>query len=499
VAEWLTRRFLDRYLARRTYLRLAGRADIDNPDERISEDVKTFTTTTMSIFVLSVNGIVTVLAFSSVLWLITPWLFVAAFGYALAGSVGTLWLGRHLITLNNRQLRKEADFRYGLGRVREHAEAVAQAAGEPGQRRRLDRWLARLVENFREVVRVTRNLSFFTVAYKYMPQIIPAAIVAPLYFRKSVPFGAVTQAAMAFSQVQGAFQLFVTQFQEVTTYAAVIDRLGALWEATAAKEIEPAPESPLPRAPKKSGAPPARPADSNGKPGAPRRLVVEISADTRRMLYEHVTLWTAERDGLLLNDLSIEVSEGQRYAVTGPGPATEAVLLATAGLWIEGRGRISRPGPGGIMFVARRPSKASGPLRDILRERLGRELPDTELLAVLKKVGLARTVAQKGGPEREQDWAAVLSPAELQALTFARLLLAGPRFAVLDSPDGELESSGGERLYHALADSSITYITVGCPANLLKYHSRRLDLDEHGGWRVEPIASESHSSVDDNT
>jgi putative ATP-binding cassette transporter len=182
--QWLTDRFLDRYLAHRAYLRLAGQSDVDNPDERISQDIKTFTTTTMSIFVLSVNGIVTVLAFSSVLWLITPWLFVAALVYALAGSVGTLWLGRHLIRLNNQQLRKEADFRYGLGRVREHAEAVAQAAGEPGQRRRLDRWLGRLVENFRNVIRVSRNLGFFTVAYKYMPQIIPAAIVAPLYFGK---------------------------------------------------------------------------------------------------------------------------------------------------------------------------------------------------------------------------------------------------------------------------------------------------------------------------
>ena len=208
--EWLTRRFLDRYLAGRAYLRLAERHDIDNPDERISEDVKTFTATTLSIVILLVNGILTLVAFSGILWSITPWLFVAALGYALAGSLGTVLLGRRLVTLNSRQLQKEADFRYGLGRVREHAEAVAQVGGEEDQKGRLGTLLARVVENFRAIIRVSRNLGFFTTGYQYLPQIIPAAIVAPLYVRGAVEFGAVTQAAMAFAQVQGAFALIVT-------------------------------------------------------------------------------------------------------------------------------------------------------------------------------------------------------------------------------------------------------------------------------------------------
>jgi putative ATP-binding cassette transporter len=230
--EWLTRRFLDRYLAGGAYVRLAGRADIDNPDERITEDVKSFTVTTLSIVVLLSNGLLTVLAFSGVLWLITPWLFVTAVCYALAGSLGTVLLGRRLIALENQQLHKEGDFRYALGRVREHGETDAADAGAGDREGGLDQRLERLVENFRTIIRVSRNLGFFTIAYKYMPQIIPAMVVAPLYIRGEVEFGVVTQAAMAFSQVQGAFSLLVTQFQEVTTYAAVVERLGTLWEAT---------------------------------------------------------------------------------------------------------------------------------------------------------------------------------------------------------------------------------------------------------------------------
>jgi putative ATP-binding cassette transporter len=230
--QWLTRRFLDRYLAGRAYLRLVQRRDVDNPDERISEDVRTFTQTTLSILVLLVNGVLTLAAFCGVLWSITPWLFLTAVLYALAGSVGTILLGRRLVRLNKQQLEKEADFRYALGRAREHAAVIAQEASEEEQKGRLGTRLARVVDNFRAIIVLSRNLGFFTTGYRYLPQIIPALVVAPLYIRGDVEFGVVTQAAMEFSQVQGAFSLIVTQFQEVTTYAAVIDRLGALWEAT---------------------------------------------------------------------------------------------------------------------------------------------------------------------------------------------------------------------------------------------------------------------------
>lgn len=237
--EWLTRYFVDRYLADRIYLRLANRHDIDNPDQRISEDIRTFTATTLSMMVQLVNGILTLVAFSGILWSITPWLFLTAFCYALGGSLGVILLGHKLIALNSKQLRKEANFRFGLVRMREHGEAIAQASGEEQEKSMLSRHLTHLVENFRSIIIVTRNLGFFTTSFNYLPQIIPAAIVAPLYIRGVVEFGVVTQAAMAFSQVQGAFSLIVTQFQEVTIYAAVVGRLGSLWEATEPKVAAP--------------------------------------------------------------------------------------------------------------------------------------------------------------------------------------------------------------------------------------------------------------------
>ena len=160
----------------------------------------------LSILIMVVNGIMTLAAFSWVLWSITPWLFLIAYGYAGIGLLGTILLGRRLTKLNNQQIQREADFRYGLGRLREHAEAIAQAASEEEQKVSLIAGLERLVESFLNVIRVNRNLGFFLTAFDYMPQIIPVVVVAPLYIRGAVPFGAVTQAAMAFAQVQGAFR-----------------------------------------------------------------------------------------------------------------------------------------------------------------------------------------------------------------------------------------------------------------------------------------------------
>jgi putative ATP-binding cassette transporter len=482
--EWLTRRFLDRYLAGRAYLRLTDQHDIDNPDERISLDVNAFTATTLSILVMLLNGILTLIAFSWVLWSITPWLFLTALGYAAIGCTGTILLGRRLVTLNNQQIRKEADFRYGLGRLREHAEEIAQVAGEEEQKGRLLPRLAHVVQNFREVIRLGRNLGFFITAFGYMPQIIPVVVVAPLYLRGDAEFGAVTPAAMAFAQVQGAFALFETQYQELTSFAAVVGRLGALWEATETGPAYPALAGPLPRAPRRKPSP----QPDSLVPGAATKVgpIVETSPDARRLVYDHLTLWTPEEERPLVRDLSVEAPEGMRLAITGPNGVDRAVLLATARLWQDGEGRISRPGSREVMFVPQRPCAASGRLRDILLNGLGEDISDDQLQTVLKEVNLEGIIAREGGLDAERDWTKVLSAGQLQALTFARLLVASPRFAFMDGTAKMMEVPLAERLYQALAHSPITYVSIGCPTALLSYHDRRLEFREDGSWRVEP-------------
>ena len=467
---WLTRRLVSRYLANHTYQRLIGRDDIDNPDQRISEDVRTFTSMTLSFVILLVNGILTLAAFAGVLWSITPWLLLTAILYALAGTSGAVLLGRRLITLDNFQLRKEADFRFALGRVREHAAAVAQLGGEEAERMRLRDRLDAVVVNFREIINVSRNLGFFTTGYGYLTQIVPAAVVAPLYIRGEVEFGSVTQAAMAFTQVLGAFSLIATQFQQVSQFAAVIGRLGPMWEAT-----EPEPflaETLAPIALQVTAPLP----------------VVQTVPSAHGVIYDHLTLETPKDHRPLVSDLSLELPEGRRMVVTGPnGAGKSALFLATAGLWRGGEGRIVSPGPHRVMFVPHPPYTPSGRLRDLLLYGLDPEgITDERILDVLRQVGLERVVVEARGLDAESEWSSVLSAGEQQALAFARVLLADPTFAFIDNPVGSLDSDHVQRLYAALARSSITYISVGDHPLLAGYHDMRLDLHGDGSWKLVP-------------
>jgi putative ATP-binding cassette transporter len=165
------------------------------------------------------------------LWTISPKLFLVAVLYAVAGSGLTIWLGRPLIRLNYRQSDCEADFRSTLIWIGDNATGIAQEGKEAETRSRLMERIDNLVGNFRRIISVNRNLSFFTTGYGYLIQLIPALIVAPQFIRREVDFGVIGQAAMAFATLVGAFSLVITQFQAISAYASVILRLGEFVEA----------------------------------------------------------------------------------------------------------------------------------------------------------------------------------------------------------------------------------------------------------------------------
>ena len=228
--EFLTRRITANYIDKRLYLHFTGDATLTNPDQRMTEDVRQLTTTTLSFLLMMLNGTMTVLSFSSVLWIISPKLFMLGVLYALAGSGLTIWLGRPLIRLNYRQSDFEADFRSELIRTREDAEEIAASGGEPDVRERLTAKIDSLVGNLRHIISINRNLSFFTTGYNYLIQLIPVLIVAPLFISRQVEFGVIGQSAMAFATLLGAFSLVITQFQAISSYASVIARLSEFVE-----------------------------------------------------------------------------------------------------------------------------------------------------------------------------------------------------------------------------------------------------------------------------
>lgn len=229
--DFLTQRVVGLYIDRGIYLHMNEEGAISNPDQRISEDIRQLTTTTLSFVLMVLNGTMTVLSFSGVLWTISPKLFMVAVIYAVSGSALTIWLGRPLIKLNYRQSDCEANFRSALIWTREHAGEIERDGGEVTTRERLLARVDDLVGNMRRVIVINRNLNFFSSGYNYMIQLIPALIVAPMFISGKIEFGVIGQATMAFATLLGAFSLIITQFQAISAYASVLLRLVEFMES----------------------------------------------------------------------------------------------------------------------------------------------------------------------------------------------------------------------------------------------------------------------------
>ncbi len=450
--SWLTKRVTARYLDRRTYLRVRESDQIDNPDQRIAEDIRSFTTTTLSFALMFLNAILAVVSFSGVLWTISPLLFGAAVGYAAFGTLMTILLGRPLVWLNYAQSGLEADFRATLIHVRENAEWVAVSRREARLSQRLLGRIDELVQNFRRITSVNRNLAFFTTGYNYLIQIIPTLVVAPQFIRGNVEFGTITQSAIAFTQLLGAFSLIVNQFGSLSSFAAVVARLAGFAETVETIDVD--------------------------------RPAIETVESGDRVAYEGLTLRASQDDGALLTGLSVSIPRGMRVLVTGPNEAARVALFrATAGIWSRGEGRIVRPPLDAISFLPQQPYVTPGTLRDLLVQT-GREqdISDERILATVHDSELEFLVERVGGLDVERDWPTILSLGERQQLAIARLILARPSFAILDRVSTALGSARLTQSLQRLTENSIAYMNFDEAGMSVDLYDAVLGIDANATW-----------------
>lgn len=473
--EWLTKRLFTFYLDHRIYFHIATTGAVANPDQRIAEDVRSFTVTTLSFVLMLLNGSFTVMAFSGVLWSISPLLFLIAILYALVGSAVTVFLGKTLVTLNYDQLDKEADFRADLIHVRENAESVALLHREGRMRARLARHLDALVSNFRRIIVINRNLGFFTTGYNYLIQVIPVLVVAPFYIRGEMEFGVIAQASMAFTMLLGAFSLIVTQFQSISNYAAVGSRLSALAEAI--EEVAP---DGVKAEVGESCAICLTPEESRRERAA--GLGIHIEEDDQVLRFEHLTLTSPTGGEVLVNDLTLDVQPGRRVLLKGPVETAKLALFrAIAGIWDWGQGKIVRPDLQSVLFLPERPYLPPGTLRNLLLHA-GQEasVSDREILACLQELDVADILERAGGLDEEKDWDDLLSLSEQQSLAFARVLLSGARFAVLDRPGTALSAERVRAILGTLAQRSMTVFTLGDGEDVISDYDVLVELDGQG-------------------
>jgi putative ATP-binding cassette transporter len=458
--QWMTEHLVQRYFAHRVYYRLRSAELIDNPDQRIGEDVKRCTTDVLGYLLVVVNSIVTLAGFVGVLWSISGRLMVGLLLYAGVGTLISVLIGRRLVGLYFKRYQTEADFRYGLVRVRDYAESIAFFRGERREHQEVLQRFGVVARNTLETIGWSRNLQVFTHSYNYIALVVPALVVGPMYMRGAMEFGVVTQAEMAFAQVLAAMSVIVSYFENFSASAASVQRLSDLCDAFDEVEAE--------------GAQAAQAAQ------------VAVRRSRKGLKTKRLTVQTPDGSRTLTRNVSFELKLGERLLIMGESGSGKSSLLRTiAGLWHSGRGVIVRPPLGRMMFLPQRPYMIQGSLRAQLLYPLGEnDTQDEEIREVLEATNLAE-LRKRVDDDLTQvvDWANVLSLGEQQRVSFARLFLQKPLIAFLDEATSALDEPTERRLYERLHRLGLTYVSISHRNTLQEFHDLLLTLHPHG--RVE--------------
>jgi putative ATP-binding cassette transporter len=458
--QWMTEHLVQRYFSNHVYYRLRSSEIIDNPDQRITEDVKLFTTDVLGYLLVVVNSVVTLAGFVGVLWGISGQLMVGLLLYTGVGTLISVVIGRRLVGLYFQRYQTEADFRYGLVRVRDHAESIAFFRGERREHQDLLQRFGAVVHNTLETIGWSRNLRVFTHSYNYIALVVPALVVGPMYMRGEIEFGVVTQAEIAFAQVLAAVSVIISYFENLSASAASVKRISDLCDAfddAEAEEVQMA-----------------------------EAAQIAVSKSRKRLKTKRLTVQTPDSRRTLARNVSFDLKLGERLLIMGESGSGKSSLLRTiAGLWQTGSGVIVRPPLGRMMFLPQRPYMIQGSLRAQLLYPLSEnDTQDDEIREVLQVTNLAELLKRVDNDLSEVvDWADVLSLGEQQRVSFARLFLQKPLIAFLDEATSALDESNERLLYARLRSLGLTYVSISHRSTLQEFHDLLLTLHPNG--RVE--------------
>lgn len=438
---------------------LLGR-EADNPDQRISEDLRKFVESTYSLSIGLMNQVATLVSFVAILWAVsagftlpgTSWeipglLVWVCVLYAALGTWITHLIGRPLIGLNFQQERVEADFRFSLARLREYTEQVALLGGEPAEEQRLARRFGAIVDNYMRIVIRLIKLNTFTLSYFQANVVVPYILTAPYYFVGRITLGQMQQVVGAFSRVETALTYFITIYTTLADYRAVLDRLTSFEGAIAAAQ----------------------------RVGGESKIALKPSKEP------HVALKDFELklpDGRpLLRADSVGFRGGETTLLTGPSGSGKSTLFrAIAGIWPFGEGQVAMPEGASMMLLPQRPYIPVGSLRGaVTYPGVEDTYDDAAIVDALKAARLPHIADRL---DEERSWAQTLSLGEQQRLAVARALLAKPDWLFLDEATAALDEPTEQAIYEVIKERlpDTTVVSIGHRSTLAAYHERRIDM-----------------------
>jgi putative ATP-binding cassette transporter len=478
--NWMTTKYLGEWLHDANHYRMQLQGDAaDNPDQRMSDDVKLFVSQTLGIGVGLLSAIVSFASFVVILWALSTaaplhmfgsafsipgYLVWAALIYAIFGTALTQWIGSPLVNLDFQQQRLEADFRFNLVRVRENSEQIALLRGEGAEREHLSQRFSRVVGNWYGIMSRTKRLTAFTTSYAQAAVVFPFVLTGPAYFADKIQLGALIQTAEAFGKVQDALSFFVSVYRTMAEWRAVVARLDGF-------------ETSIANAAKLASASDSIKITS---PGSGNEI------DLKQLL---VRLPNATP---LVSATDFNLRAGERTLVTGPSGAGKSTLFrAIAGIWPFGSGSISIPANASLMMLPQKPYFPIGPLHAAIVYPAETEAfsPD-RVRDVLTLVGLPQLSARL---EQEAHWNRMLSLGEQQRLGLARALLHAPKYLFLDEATASLDEPSEAALYRLLEEKLLatTVISIGHRSTLTAFHQRNIVLVRDGDQFALKDAGES--------
>ena len=468
--RWMTQTYLRQWLNTANHYRMQLLGDsADNPDQRIADDLQMFVQNTLSIGLGLLNSCVTLGSFVVILWSLSEqaplhlfgaalaipgYLVWAALVYAVIGTVFTHLIGWRLIPLNFQQQRYEADFRFNLVRSRENSEQIAALRGEAAERERHLGRFGLIMANWIAIMQRQKRLTFFTQSYSQASVIFPYLMVSPAYFSGAMQLGGLMQTASAFNSVQTALSYFVSAYQSIAQYRAVVTRLSGFEDAILA-----------------------------GREAALKPPAVEVLQREASNVIAIDQLKVRLPNGEPLVDADhIVLSPGERVLVTGPSGAGKSTLFrALTGIWPFGSGRVTVPEDAKIMLLPQRPYFPVASLAAAVSypARAG-TFDDSQIGEVVAAVGLP---GWSGKLHEEAHWNRMLSQGEQQRLAIARALLQAPDYLFLDEATASLDEAAEAVLYRLLQErlKATTIVSIGHRSTLGAFHRRRIEVARGDG------------------